>query len=231
MIDHTEVYDKKAEQYELLISREDYESNILKVLNEIRTYEGTDIIDLGAGTGRLTCLLAPFVNSIIACDEAEPMLKVTAEKLNRLGLNNWRTLVADHRDIPVEDNIADVITAGWTICYLGSTNNSSWEENLDYVIAEMKRIIRPGGTIIIFETLGTGYEHPNGPDFLQRYYAKLVEDFGFTHKYIRTDYKFETNEEAEELTRFFFGKELADEVVDQKLTILPECTGVWWLHL
>ena len=33
---------------------------------------------------------------------------------------------------------------------------------------------------------------------------------------------------AEQLTRFFFGDEMADEVVRQNWVVLPECTGVWW---
>ena len=38
-------------------------------------------------------------------------------------------------------------------------------------------------------------------------------------------------DEAEELTRFFFGDELAARVVEKEWLILPECTGIWWLHV
>jgi hypothetical protein len=37
--------------------------------------------------------------------------------------------------------------------------------------------------------------------------------------------------EAEELSRFFFGDELGNKVVQNNWTILPECTGVWWLKI
>lgn len=59
MPDHDDVYESKAEQYERLISREDYLHKIPQTLNDICSFKGTDIIDLGAGTGRLTCLFAP----------------------------------------------------------------------------------------------------------------------------------------------------------------------------
>jgi hypothetical protein len=36
--------------------------------------------------------------------------------------------------------------------------------------------------------------------------------------------------EAEKLTRFFFGEELARAVRWNNWIILPECTGIWWLH-
>ncbi len=35
------------------------------------------------------------------------------------------------------------------------------------VLAEASRVLRDGGTIIIMETLGTGYETPCPPDFLK----------------------------------------------------------------
>jgi hypothetical protein len=46
---------------------------------------------------------------------------------------------------------------------------------------------------------------------------------------IRTDYRFESLAEAEDLMRLFFGDTLADRVASEGLVILPECTGIWWL--
>jgi hypothetical protein len=45
---------------------------------------------------------------------------------------------------------------------------------------------------------------------------------------MRTDYRFASLAEAEELARFFFGEELAKKVVEQGWQVLPECTGIWW---
>ena len=231
MPDHDEVYESKAEQYELLISREDYLNKIQQTLTSICTFEGAEIIDLGAGTGRLTCLFAPIAQSILAFDLSEHMLEVTAAKLRNVGLNNYKTIVADHRSLPVEDKSADIVMAGWSICYIASFNIDDWQNNIRKVISEMKRVVRPGGELIILETLGTGNETPQAPDFLQGYYNMLKNEFDFSHTYIRTDYQFDSVGEAEELTRFFFGDELADRVEREKLTIVPECTGIWWLRV
>ena len=73
-------------------------------------------------------------------------------------------------------------------------------------------------------------EIPNPPSFLRGYYKTLVEEYGFNHKWIRTDYNFENVKEAEELIRFFFGEELAQRVRDNNLVCLPECAGIWWLQ-
>lgn len=228
MPDHTSIYRQEAERYHLLISKQ---PNLALYIEEIRPFAGLDIVDLGAGTGRLATVLAPQAKSLVALDASQPMLDVTAARLKQAGLANWSTQQADHRHIPLPEQSADLLVAGWTICYLASSNDPRWKQNLADVIAEMKRIIRPGGTIIIFETMGTGTETPNPPDFLRDYYRELAETYGFAHTWIRTDYEFDSVEQAVELTRFFFGEQLADRVLAQQSKRVAECAGIWWLHV
>jgi hypothetical protein len=64
-------------------------------------------------------------------------------------------------------------------------------------------------------------------EHLKEYYPWL-DDAGFQKKWIRTDYQFESVDEAAELAGFFFGEEMADGIRKQGSAILPECTGVWW---
>lgn len=227
MPDHTSIYKNEAERYHLLIAKQ---PKLDKVIEEIKVFNELDIVDIGAGTGRLTTVLAPYAKTITSLDASASMLQVIATKLNSTGLANWTTIVADNRKLPLEDQSADLITAGWTIGYLANTHVQDWKNNLHEVITEMKRVLRPNGTIIIFETMGTGTETPNPPDFLKEYYSALVERYGFAHKWIRTDYEFESIQQAEELTRFFFGDELASKVLEHNLIRVPECAGIWWLH-
>lgn len=225
MPDHTEIYSQQAKQYDLLISRQ---TNVDEVLKIIQSPQGLDIIDMGAGTGRFTCKLAPEAKSIRALDVSSAMLEVIESKMKRAGLTNYRTQTADHRQLPVEDHSADLVVSGWSICYLGSSNLPNWEENINQVMTEIKRVLRPNGTAIILETMGTGTEKPNPPAFLKDYYGLLESKYGFSHTVIRTDYQFFSSNEAEELTRFFFGDSLANRVAEQGLVHLPECAGVWW---
>ena len=102
-----EIYQSEAERYEALISREDYQGNIPHALDEIINVDGLDIVDLGAGTGRLTMLLAPRARSISSFDISDHMLAVTRSKLTSLGLNNWQVEVADHRNVPLADDSVD----------------------------------------------------------------------------------------------------------------------------
>lgn len=156
------------------------------------------------------------------------MLRLTASKLTQMNLKNWKTSVSDLRQLPLEDHSFDIVMAGWSICYLASSNNNEWSDNLSQVLNEIIRVLRPNGTIIILETLGTGNEQPAPPDFLQSYYTKLEQEYGFKHKAIRTDYEFDSVEQAEEVCRDFFGDSLADRIKEEKMRIVPECTGIWW---
>lgn len=228
MPDHTNIYEREAAKYHELIAKQ---PDLRECMEELRPLNGLDIVDMGAGTGRLSTELAPQAKSIIALDASDAMLRITADRLTAMGLTNWTIAVADHRKLPLPDHNADLIVSGWSICYLCSTDVQDWEQNLQDVIEECKRVLRVNGTIIIFETLGTGYESPDAPDFLRDYYSALIERYGFTHQWIRTDYTFDSVQQAEELTRFFFGDELANRVVREELVRLPECAGVWWLQL
>jgi ubiquinone/menaquinone biosynthesis C-methylase UbiE len=225
-----EIYKTEGDKYEALIAREDYQGNILKSLREITDLENRLVLDLGAGTGRLTGLLAPHVQHIHAFDISEEMLRVCREKLSATKLTNWKIDLADHRQLPIEGNSANLVVSGWSLSYLAVWNKETWRSELEKWLTEMKRVLTPNSYIVLFESLGTGNESPIKLEHLKDFYPWL-DEVGFQNKMIRTDYKFESIQEAEELSRFFFGAELGDKVVKNNWVILPECTGVWWLQL
>jgi ubiquinone/menaquinone biosynthesis C-methylase UbiE len=225
-----EIYKTEGNKYEALIAREDYQGNILKSLREITQLDNLTVYDLGAGTGRLACLLAPLVKHIRAFDISEEMLRVCREKFIASGLTNWQVDLADHLQLPVDDASAGLVVSGWSLSYLAVWNPASAQTELDKWLGEMRRILRPNSYIILFESLGTGNELPIKLEHLKDFYPWL-DEVGFQNKWIRTDYKFELLDEAEYLSRFFFGDELGDKVKENKWVVLPECTGVWWKQM
>jgi ubiquinone/menaquinone biosynthesis C-methylase UbiE len=225
MPDHQQIYLNEAEQYERLIS---HQPNLAATIESIVPYTGLDIIDLGAGTGRLACVLAEKAKSILLLDDSAAMLQVAANKLEKAGHHNWLIQTADNRVIPAADQCADLVVIGWSLCYLASSNVPEWRQNMELVLREIKRVLRPGGTSIIIETMGTGVETPMPYDFLQGYYNALEHEYNFSYEWIRTDYHFATPKEGEQLSRFFFGDEMADKLVQTQGIHLPECAGVWW---
>ncbi len=225
-----EIYKTEGDKYEALIAREDHQGNILKTLREITPLEDRLVLDLGAGTGRLACLLAPHVKHVHAFDVSEEMLRVCKQKFTASGLSNWQVDLADHRKLPVPDQTADLVVSGWSVSYLAVWNPDTWLEEMNAWLTEMRRVLRPGSFIVLFESLGTGNEAPIKLEHLEKFYPWL-DEVGFQNKWIRTDYKFESLQEAEELSRFFFGDELGNKVRDKGWVTLPECTGVWWLKI
>lgn len=224
---HRQIYQTDGDRYDALIAREDHQGNILRAIDEILNVDGLDVFDLGAGTGRLTLLLAPRARSIRAFDASAEMLRVCRERLIAGGYSNWQVQVADHRQLPVEDRSANLVVTGWSVSYLAVWNPENGPAELDTWLSEMKRVLRQNGTIILFESLGTGNEEPRRLEHVEPVYQWL-EANGFDSQWIRTDYRFESLEEAIELSRFFFGEELGDKVEQDRWVILPECTGVWW---
>jgi ubiquinone/menaquinone biosynthesis C-methylase UbiE len=225
-----EIYRTEGDKYEALIAREDYRGNILRSLREILPLENRVVYDLGAGTGRLACLLAPQVSRVRAFDISEEMLRVCREKFIASGAVNWQVDVADHRQLPVDDHSADLVVSGWSLSYLAVWNSETARAELEKWLGEMKRVLRPNSYIVLFESLGTANESPIRLEHLKEFYPWL-DEVGFRHKWIRTDYKFESFVEAEYLSRFFFGNELGDKVKENKWVTLPECTGVWWKQM
>src|SRR4051812_17017797 len=99
MPDAREIYRFHAEDYDALVSSEDREANLLKAIRAILLLEGADVVELGAGTGRLTAQLAPLVRTIRGFDSAPAMLELARRKLARLGTQNWQVEVADNAQL------------------------------------------------------------------------------------------------------------------------------------
>jgi ubiquinone/menaquinone biosynthesis C-methylase UbiE len=221
------VYIHHGNEYEALVAREDYQGNILSALRNITALENRVVLDLGAGTGRLANMLVPLAALVYAFDIAPDMLRVCREKLTASGFSNWQVSIAEHRQLPVEDHSVDLVVSGWSVSYLAVWNPETWREQLAKWMDETTRVLKREGTVILFESLGTGNESPVKLPHLKNFYPWL-DEVGFKMKWIRTDYQFQSLEEAEYLSRFFFGDELGDKVKQNNWVILPECTGVWW---
>ncbi len=225
-----EVYDSHADQYELLILREDYQNNIPEEIYKIKLIDGLDIVDLGAGTGRLTRFLANKAHSLAACDASHHMLTQAKAVISANASNIPILSVADMRFTPFISHSADMVIAGWSFCYLAVWGGEEWQREIDKGLAEAKRLLRAGGVMIVLENYGTGFESPNPPPHLNAYFDYLKQK-GFSSTWFRTDYEFASFAEALELSGFFFGEDYARKVRENHWTILPECTGLFWLRL
>ncbi|MBC8099067.1 MAG: class I SAM-dependent methyltransferase, partial [Armatimonadetes bacterium] len=178
-----------------------------------------------AGTGRLTRLLTPYAAKIYAFDISAHML----ETAQGLLVPSVELAVGDNRHMPVRDHVAHITLAGWSFGHAVAWSPDAWRAEIGLMLAEMARITQPEGVQIIIETLGTGQAEPHAPnDQLATFYDWLEAEHGFTRTWLRTDYRFESVAQAEQLMRFFFNDALAEHVIQADALTLPECTGIWW---
>lgn len=224
-----QIYQSFADRYQALVGREDYMENLLPAIRAVDPLDGKDVIELGAGTARVSRLIAPFVRTLVAADISHHMLILGKRRLSELGLDNWHLSLESHINLPFASNSADVIISGWSFCYAALDAEAQWVSSLELALAEVERVLRPGGEVILIESLGTGFTTPNRPNVLADYLAYL-DSHGFESSWTRTDYCFIDQFEAKDLTTFFFGDAPMPMWVTDAGVIVPECTGLWWKH-
>lgn len=225
MVDYQQIYVDQADAYDRLVSAEDWRGNLPALIRRLVPPGTERVLEVGAGTGRLTRML-PEAARIIATEVSGAMVRVAAN-----GSRPAREMgfcVADGRALPVRGGWADVAIAGWVFGHFCDWHVESADEQIGSAIREMRRCLRPGGTAVILETLGTGTSAAGAPTpGLERHYRRMEDVFGFTRAVVETDYEFADRRTAEELVTFFFGEETARQIGPEARPRLREYTGVW----
>jgi ubiquinone/menaquinone biosynthesis C-methylase UbiE len=223
------LYTDHAASYEVLVSHEDYQGNLLRSIQAIQLLDGQVAAEFGCGTGRLTGLLAGSVHRLHAFDFTASMLRLAQARQSLHDWTNVSLALADSRHMPVRSGWADFAIEGWAFLQIAVWHPDDWQDQLGRALAEMQRIVRPGGKLILIETLGTGESTPKVLPFFHTVYDYLQAQCGFTPHDLRTDYRFETIQQVRQVILPLFGQEMLDRLVKTSAGwVLPECTGLWW---
>jgi ubiquinone/menaquinone biosynthesis C-methylase UbiE len=227
-MDHYQkIYANNAEEYHQMITVEDVDDNLSALLRDITSFDGKLVLDLGTGTGKIPLLVADVVKQIIGSDLNYPMLAEQNRVRQQTG-GAWPLVNADNCHLPYPDDTADIVTVGWAIGHFIGWYPTDWQQRMALVLNQMERVARPGGMLIIMETMTTGATSPAPPtEGLAEYYRWLENKWGYNRSVIQTDYQFESVEDAVAKTLFFFGEELAQMIRENGWSRLPEWTGVW----
>ncbi|WP_159800193.1 bifunctional demethylmenaquinone methyltransferase/2-methoxy-6-polyprenyl-1,4-benzoquinol methylase UbiE [Flavobacterium sp. MK4S-17] len=116
-----------------------------KVLKMVAAKNPQTILDIATGTGDLAILMAQTqAKEIIGADISAGMLDVGRKKITEQKLDSRiKMVLGDSENLPFEDNYFDAITVAFGVRNF---------ENLEKGLAEILRVLKPGGIFVILET-------------------------------------------------------------------------------
>ncbi len=105
-----------------------------------------DVLDVGSGDGAIAQLLAPRTRSITCLDRSERMIAAARKRL--AVQDNVRFSVGDMHELPFEDESFDAVLLFNTLTYA---------HNPARVVAEARRVLRPGGNLVVITLSAHGH--------------------------------------------------------------------------
>ncbi len=161
----TRWYDFQAPFYHFW--RDSYDSDVIAVIAEAVFADGSArrVLDVGCGSGWVTVGLAVRQpgSDFIGIDPSLGLLRIGRDESVKRGLSNLRFQEGSVYALPFEDNAFDVLTVGGLFPNINDPVQA---------IAEMARVLRPGGTLVIVE-----YDRSAMTDFSRLFYKTMV--FGY----------------------------------------------------
>lgn len=144
-----------AEMFDKIAFRYDFMNRFLsggidlywrrKALNFLKASKPRQILDVATGTGDFAIMAAKILHpeKIVGIDISEGMLALGRKKIDKELLNGRIELIkGDSEAINFPDNSFDAITVAFGIRNF---------ENLDAGLSEMKRVLKPGGNLVVLE--------------------------------------------------------------------------------
>jgi len=110
-----------------------------QILLDLADFRGKTVIDVGAGTGRLTFAVAPLAKFVYSVEPVSNLRKFIRAKADQRKCTNVYTVDGLITSIPFSADFADILMGGHVF---GETLESEYNE--------MTRVVKPGGKIILF---------------------------------------------------------------------------------
>jgi SAM-dependent methyltransferase len=133
------LYRLEPELYERLVAAERIDPRVIGWLPD----NLERIVEVAAGTGRLTSELVDRAREVVAIEPAAPLREILARKLAAGGhAHRVRVTQGFFDDLPLPDDCADMIVACSALTPAPGHGGAAG-------LAEMERVCRPGGRVVI----------------------------------------------------------------------------------
>ncbi len=134
-----QMYDKHAQKFlkERYKHSREVRERIKSVYKPLSPVENKKILNIGCGDGSECVLFAENGAEVVGIDCSNELIKTAKSKYSELGIEFF---VMDYEQTSFADNTFDGIVSVMSIMY---------KENLNKVLLELKRILKPEGTMVI----------------------------------------------------------------------------------
>ena len=167
----TEMFDTISENYDGLNRVISFGIDIKwrkKVVAIVGKIQPNKILDVATGTGDLAISLSKTgAGEIIGLDISTGMLEIGKQKIkSKLLSDTIKMVVGDSENLPYQDNYFDAITVAFGVRNF---------ENLEKGLAEIYRVLKPGGVFVVLETsIPTKTPYKQGYNFYSKRILPLI---------------------------------------------------------
>ena len=127
-----------------------YDEQVIETMADAIGVDSTQtVLDVGTGTGFIAAGLAPRARRVIGIDNSPAMLEVARDNHGKLGIDNVELREGDLSRLPLDDGSVDAAVANMVLHHA---------EDPAGMLAEMARVVRPGGWVAISDAIEHPYE-------------------------------------------------------------------------
>ena len=147
---------KTFDQYQQVFTKEEYNRFALSRMGLQAT---DDVLEVAAGTCGFGRVVAPFVHHVAELDVTEAMLNIGREAAEKQGMTNVSFVQGEAEHLPFADASFDCVMSRLAFHHFADPKA---------VMAEMRRVLKPGGKLVIIDMRAREEELRETADRMER---------------------------------------------------------------